>query len=302
MAGVGNTMDPINNNNDADPIVVKPPPWDMKCTTYMIPYWTSRQMAKNFPSKAYSPLEAASPFASKEYGTPVGGFSMIQLLRYSETPAGPYDEMILAPGFFEYPVEGENGEKASKKGLRITRIYVSQKQTCWNGRKAWNIPKHLARFEWTDHADGSTHVKVFPHDTTTPYDASEAQASTKPFFQCTIKPASYAPSFPLSTNLLKYVGLDISLVQPPLPEGRGAVGELPGTDRWCKIVGYSQYSSNTKLAWADVNQKGDDGSSPADGYDNFFPGLRRWNLAAKLSDTVAYFPHPETWETPKWMA
>jgi len=66
---------------------------------------------------------------------------MIQLLRYSDTPVGPYDEMILCPGYFEYPVDGKNGDKSTKKGVRITRIYVSQKQTCWNGRSSKKMSK-----------------------------------------------------------------------------------------------------------------------------------------------------------------
>lgn len=60
---------------------------------------------------------------------------MIQIIRYTESPVGPYDELILSPGFHEYTVE-ENGKRIKKKNARITRIYVSQKYTCWNGRKS----------------------------------------------------------------------------------------------------------------------------------------------------------------------
>ncbi|KAK4454509.1 hypothetical protein QBC34DRAFT_134525 [Podospora aff. communis PSN243] len=282
------------------PIVHKPAPWQLKCPAiYMIPFYTSAQTAANLPAKAYSPLEAASAFASKEHGPAVGGISMIQLLRYSESPVGPYDEMILCPGYFEYPVEGKDGEKRKKKATRITRIYVSQKQTCWNGRSNFNIPKHLARFEWSDNPDGSTHIKVFPHDFVTPNDASEAKPSESPFFQCTIKPISYAPSFPFSTAWFKYLGIDESLVHPPLPHGESQ--ELAGTDRWCKLAGFSESSNSGRLAWADMSQRDEDGVAP-DEFENFFPGLRRWNLAVKLTDATVFFPPPETWETPKWLA
>jgi hypothetical protein len=129
-----------NLNIDIDgPIIPTPAPWHLKCPAiYMIPFYTSAHTAANLPVKAYSPLEAASSFASKEHGPSVGGISMIQLLRYSESPFGPYDEMIFCPGYFEYPVEGKDGEKRKKKATRITRIYVSQKQTCWNGRSSKN--------------------------------------------------------------------------------------------------------------------------------------------------------------------
>jgi len=66
---------------------------------------------------------------------------MIQVIRYTESPVGPYDELILAPGFWKYPFEGRDGKKATKKNIRITRIYVSQKDTCWGGRTSKDIFK-----------------------------------------------------------------------------------------------------------------------------------------------------------------
>ena len=39
---------------------------------------------------------------------------------------GPYDELVLLPGKFSGPQKGQ-------KNLRITRIYVSQADTCYNG-------------------------------------------------------------------------------------------------------------------------------------------------------------------------
>lgn len=65
---------------------------------------------------------------------------MVQIVRYSETPVGPYDELVIMPGDFEVPVlnvsgggEGNGGKKKVKKNTRITGIWVSQKDTCWNG-------------------------------------------------------------------------------------------------------------------------------------------------------------------------
>ncbi len=107
---------------------------------YIIPFWTSSQTASNLPAKAYHPLEYHSSFSSREFGIPKGGVSLIQLIRYHETPVGPYDELILCPGSFEYPFETADGKKTTKRALRITRIYVSQKHTCWNGRKRKQPP------------------------------------------------------------------------------------------------------------------------------------------------------------------
>lgn len=116
-----------------------PPPWTLRGTVYTFPFWTNMsQIAQaNEAGITYSPLEANSEFAnSAEAGAAhLGGLSMVQIIRYSESPVGPYDELILIPGSHQYVVE-ENGKRVTKRHLRITRIYVSQKYTCWNGRKS----------------------------------------------------------------------------------------------------------------------------------------------------------------------
>lgn len=120
-----------------------PAPWKLKGVVYLFPFWTNKSdIAKaNEAGITYSPLEANSAYASAESGQHIGGMSMIQIIRYRESPVGPYDELILAPGFHEYVVEEEDeeeddGKRVKKKNARITRIYVSQKYTCWNGRNS----------------------------------------------------------------------------------------------------------------------------------------------------------------------
>lgn len=61
---------------------------------------------------------------------------MLQLIRYSETPVGPYDEMVLLPGDFGVP--GGKGQN-----MRITRIYVSQKDTCYNGQSLGKLLRRV---------------------------------------------------------------------------------------------------------------------------------------------------------------
>jgi hypothetical protein len=127
-------MDP---SADDTPIVNAPPPWACKATIYLFAFYHLFSSPQKLPSFSYSPLEAASSFAS---GTPLGGLGMVQLLRYTETPVGPYDEMVVAPGYFEYEVDDPkgNGAKIKKRNLKISRIYVSQKHTCWSGRISEN--------------------------------------------------------------------------------------------------------------------------------------------------------------------
>lgn len=124
--------------SDADgPIVPVPAPWKLKGTVYTVTFWCK---AGQLPEFAYSPLEAASSFANPEVsGQHHGGTSQLQIIRYTESPVGPYDEMIIIPGFFDYRVE-EDGNTTTKKNARVTRIYVSHKYTCWNGRKSTQCP------------------------------------------------------------------------------------------------------------------------------------------------------------------
>ena len=87
----------------------------------------------------YDQLEAGacSFSAEKDAATYRGGLCMAQIIRYSETPVGPYDELAILPGYFDDV--GSKGEK--RRDLRITGIWVSQQATLMNGRKNWNIPK-----------------------------------------------------------------------------------------------------------------------------------------------------------------
>lgn len=115
------------------PIVPVPAPWRLKGTIYMVGFWAQ---AGKLPDFAYSRLEAGSDFSDPaKSGEHLGGLSQFQIIRYTETPVGPYDELIVCPGFFNYQTL-ENGQIKTKSNARITRIYVSQKYTCWNGRKS----------------------------------------------------------------------------------------------------------------------------------------------------------------------
>lgn len=161
----------------------------------------------------------------------------------------------------------------------------------------WNIPKHLARFDFNDLPDGSTKVSVYPHDTSD--DLAEARASENPFFQATIQPLRWAPSFPLKLSWASYVGVDISLVQPPLPEGQGSQGELPGTDKWCQIIP-GQATRQASLAWVDMSQRDEKGVLYAKD-EHFWPGIGRWQLGVKMENATIDFPEGKYWDTPRTM-
>ncbi|KAK7420992.1 hypothetical protein QQZ08_010166 [Neonectria magnoliae] len=287
-------------NASPEHIPAVPPPWTLKGDVYSFSWWTTGAQAKaGLPSMAYSPLEAASDYAAPSSGKPVGGLSMIQILRYKDSPVGPYDELLVVPGSFDYTRDDPQGKKQTRRNPRISRIYVSQKHTCYNGRKNWNVPKHLARFDWSNNPDGSTTIKVFPHDTNPNDGDTEATASPVPFFQASFKPWRFAPSFPFATNWVNYLGITSTLVLPPLPRGNGSQGELPGTDRWCSVVP-KQYSRRTMLGWFDVTQHRDDKGQLTGEHENFWPTLNRWQLGMKMENADLAFDHPEeTWDPPR---
>lgn len=146
-----------------------PPPWTTKSTAYLLPFYHSP--SQPLPSKAYTPLSAShAPFSEEpQCGVFKGGLGLLHLLRYTETPVGSYDELAIMPGYFETSKgRGDGKEKIGKKAknMRITAIWVSQRDTCYNGkdgsrkttrscadlasagRKNWNIPKSVCLFSF----------------------------------------------------------------------------------------------------------------------------------------------------------
>jgi hypothetical protein len=151
-------------------------------------------------------------------------------------------------------------------------------------------------------------IAVYPYDIDS--SPSESTPSSTPIFSAIFKPISYLPSFPISTGVAKYVGMDISIVQPPLPEGRGSVEELPGTERWCQSLPL-EHSQKASLGWWDLKQgdtteedpllKGDDdhGNEDRKGYENFWPGFGRWRIGMKMEDATIESPKGQYWDGPK---
>jgi hypothetical protein len=307
-----------------------PGPWTLRGTVYTIgTYISSKNAALLSENKSflYDPLELSSSFAA---GKAVGGVGMVQVIRYTESPVGPYDELLMVPGFFEREdiATSKNGEKISvkRKSPRCTRIYVSQERTCWNGRKSefshilehdvqlifisinisidWNIPKHLADFKFSTLNDGSVSISVYPRIA----DSSgvESMKSTTAFFSATFKTIPYLPSFPFSTGPLKYLGLDIAMVQPPLPAGKGVYNEVVGTEGegWCKVQAL-EWAKNCKLGWFDLRVDGGEeemllagnerrGDSRPE-HENWWPGMGRWQIGVVMHDAVIEFPKGDRW-------
>ncbi|KAG6830059.1 hypothetical protein H0H87_009409 [Tephrocybe sp. NHM501043] len=89
-------------------------------------------------------------------------------------------------------------------GFRITRIYVSSKESTKNGRRNWNVPKSVAEFSITTASDGMTTIMV-----TRP-------GASEPFFHVKTKPVPILHHIPLPLNT-KLFGKYMTITQPPLP-------------------------------------------------------------------------------------
>ncbi|THH17034.1 hypothetical protein EW146_g3706 [Bondarzewia mesenterica] len=193
------------------------PPWTLKVQSYLFLYKLSKltspptdsqfnpnntaEILQGLPEGSYHPFEEIHPSALQLVdGKPQwqGGLATVAIVRYNESPVGPYDELIFIPGSFKDP-------HTKRATGRVTTIFVSTPQSVWNGRRNWNIQKHLARFEWAPNGSSST-LKVY-HPSTT----SLPLSSTKAFFSAVIT-ESWLPSLPINTAVFRSSGQ----IQPPL--------------------------------------------------------------------------------------
>jgi hypothetical protein len=130
-------------NNSTEPITHVPPPWILGATVFAVPLIPLTPL----PSKAYSPLEKNSTATA---GTFLGIVGIIMIIRYSETPVGPYDEFVIVPGFFDYPRTFEDGITLIRTNIRGSRFYVSQKYTNYNGCVSTYNPSPKAPHQYQD--------------------------------------------------------------------------------------------------------------------------------------------------------
>ncbi|KAF1851575.1 uncharacterized protein K460DRAFT_362327 [Cucurbitaria berberidis CBS 394.84] len=284
-------------------------PWTLKAESYFL-FLSLREL----PQGVYDSLEAAwgKEEGEKGVGAFRGGLGAVVIVRYSWTPVGPYDELMLIPGNFTVPQPSNGPPKIPKKALRIARIYVSQRTTVYNGRLNWNIPKHLARFSFSapptlkgQSPPPCLDVKVFPPGT-------KEGDGVKPFFACTLKPWKWMPSLPVNTA---WVPISTRHVQPPIPEPAGhraaaqeairgpeidpydvsSKGEeslCVGTDRWTAFDIEAKVP-RARACWVTMGEAGSDDEGRA----RYFPqGLRPWSVAGWLEEGVLEITEPLEWK------
>lgn len=145
------------------------------------------------------------------------------------------------------------------------------------GRVNWSIPKHLARFEFSEPArrkgdPSASELKVSVFE--------PGENVNVPFFSATLTSAKWLPSFPLST---KYLPLDTTLVQPPLPAGDEAM--IAGTDTW-KVCKLSVWTQRASMMWVDVAAK-------TDSDDKAWPDVKPWSMGLCVEDATIDMAEPD---------
>jgi hypothetical protein len=154
--------------------------------------------------------------------------------------------------------------------------------------KNWNIPKQLARFEFSEPPATGTgkipkelKVKVFPYG---------SDKNAPPFFSCTLSPSRLFPGMPTST---KWLPISPYLVQPPVGQGKGK-GEDPllyETDRWCQLPLVSS-GRRVRLMKAKVH----DPPIEEKKLGTHFPHIKTWSFGIWLEDAVLEFPVADWFE------
>lgn len=69
-----------------------------------------------------------------------GGLGYVMLVNYTESPVGPYKELLVIPGKFKTQFGSQQ---------TISKIYVDSERSLNSGRANWGIPKELAQFDWS---------------------------------------------------------------------------------------------------------------------------------------------------------
>lgn len=111
------------------PESVPAPPWELSGHGWVIMF-RGEDLVRNQPGLVPAALRARYR----------AGFGAAVLVRYEDSPVGPYDELMLVPGQFAF---GEAHHPS------ITTSYVSTRASALHGQRNWGIPKQLAEFEVT---------------------------------------------------------------------------------------------------------------------------------------------------------
>ncbi|CAE6527829.1 unnamed protein product [Rhizoctonia solani] len=257
----------------ADGITESLPPWTLQAEAWWIlPAIPMPWQAKELPRGALD-TQQSTTFQELQ-ATYQGGLGTIQLIRYHSSPVGPYDELLYVPGQMNFKVGG-----SSLSGLSITRIYVSSFASVVNGRRNWNIPKRLARFEFTLETPSDplspTLASVYPSLS----DSPNPGFSPDPIFRARLVPSRRLPNFPLNLTSIPRAILDSRVLQPPLTDP-------VGTEQWCIVE--PGFAGQVRVMYP---EPGLEGARYGDGIG--FPDLQPMSVGLWWPKAEILFPPPE---------
>ncbi|KAF7360541.1 hypothetical protein MVEN_00785200 [Mycena venus] len=262
-------------------IQLAPAPWKLKGRSWSF-FVTALSSKSSFPAGWCSAYEAEALSTGGEF---IGGLgvvqassrfqlsvesthsSILQIISYSESPVGPYDELVYVPGRWKYADE--------KTAFRITQIYVSSKESTLNGRKNWNIPKRIANFSIKPgSSSGATDISV------------SLPGASAPFFKASIKPITILSSLSVraSTSLL---GSYFGLMQPPLPAGPEP--EEIATTQWAALLPVLKGSASFRKLVPELDGKIGDGKG--------FPAVVPWSVGFTMENLDMDFGVSTTYDT-----
>ncbi len=105
-----------------------PPPWNLNGEGIILPFYANKEYFLN-----------SSYLSDEDKKIYKGGIGSVMLVNYYTSNVGPYYELLLIPGDFQFK---------NKIYKRITKIFVSSELSIKEGIKNWAIPKELASFDW----------------------------------------------------------------------------------------------------------------------------------------------------------
>jgi hypothetical protein len=147
-------------------VKIVPAPWSLTGSAYVMFY----KFSKRF-------VEEQGFLAHYQKDRFLGYVGTVMLVDYKTSGVGPYQELLFIPGMFTFDW---------KKVFSISKIYVSSRDSVYNGIQNWGIPKEYADFDWKQNSDGTEHISV--------------KIGGKEFFKTEFSKGFI--SFPLSTSIL----------------------------------------------------------------------------------------------------
>ncbi|PVG04482.1 hypothetical protein CPB86DRAFT_778772 [Serendipita vermifera] len=257
-----------------------PAPWNLKAEAWWFVLSLYGKTEENLSPSWFAPLESHIAEMGTKPGAYRGGLGVALLIRYHDSEAGPYDELLVTPGAFTSPPGGK-----ANQNLWITRAYVSTPASVVNGRANWNVPKHLARFEFTpaDSSSNAMGVRVYAcKNEPGAENADHPVFSDEPFFAVELKNTKLPfPALPMNTKIMPY---DLMLVQPALkPSKEYEKDGLVGTSAWMSVL--PTYTGKIKLGYVKGLLPGGKLSNGVD-----FPDIRPWSTVIHWPSCDIVFP------------